>query len=176
MHGRNRGLQLERAHRPRRQRALDQADPLADARLVPECPVLLGEGHQRAVAAGAGGTTSVGEQHQRQQPGHLTGLGQALVQLTRQANRLVCQPYVVQACPGGIAVAFGEDQVQHVRDCGYPVRKLLGLGDAEACPDLPESGLRPADALSHRGLGHQERAGDLSGAQPGHSSQRQGDL
>jgi hypothetical protein len=49
----------------------DEADALANLALIPQRPVLLGQRYERSVAAETGGTSSVGQQHQREQTGHL---------------------------------------------------------------------------------------------------------
>ena len=66
-------------------------DPLGDGRRVPAAAVLLGERDQRAVRAGPRRTAGVGQQHQREQPGDLAVVGQALAQLPGQADRLARQ-------------------------------------------------------------------------------------
>jgi hypothetical protein len=165
--GRDRRLQLVGAHRPGRQGGLQQPDTLGDGCPVPQRPVLVGQRHQRAVGAGAGGPTGVGEQHQRQQPGHLAGRGQVPVQLAGQVDRLVGQGQVGQAAPGAGGVALGEDQVEHVGDGGDPAGQLLGRGQGEPGPGLPEPGLGPDDPLGHGGLWDQEGPGDLGRAEPG---------
>jgi hypothetical protein len=68
------------------QRPGDEGDALLDRRLVPAVAVLFVEGDEFAVRAGAGGTAGVGEQHQRQQPRHLAGLGEQ--RCTVRVNRM----------------------------------------------------------------------------------------
>ena len=46
----------------------------------------------------------------------------------------------------------------------------------ERCSCLDDLLLRPADPLRHRGLGHEEGAGDLGGGETGDRPQRQGQL
>ena len=176
MDGGDRGLQLEGADRPRGQGSLDEPDALADPDLVPERPILLGQRHEGAVAADARRPSGVAEQHQRQQAGHLAGVGQMAVQLAGQPDGLVRQGHVVQPGPGRAGVALGEDQVEDLSRRRDPVGQLFGRRHGEAGVDLPEPGLGAADALRHRRLRHQERPGDLAGAQPADRPQRQGNL
>ena len=56
---------------PPADRAVEQRGALGDQRPVPAGPVLLGQRDQLAAGAGAGRPAGVGEQHQREQAGHL---------------------------------------------------------------------------------------------------------
>ena len=66
--GGDRGLELELAAPLAGQRGLQDRDALRDQVGVPQAAVLLGERHEGAVRAGAGGAARVVEQHQREQP------------------------------------------------------------------------------------------------------------
>ena len=66
---RDRRLQLIRADRPLGQRAGNQRDAVGDRALIPERSILLVEGYQLAVRAGARGAARVREQEERKQAG-----------------------------------------------------------------------------------------------------------
>ena len=70
MHCGDRRLQLVRADRSLRQRAADERDALGDQCAIPERAILLVERDELAVGRCAR-PARVGEQHQREQPGHL---------------------------------------------------------------------------------------------------------
>ena len=53
-----------------------------------QATVLLGEWNQVAVGAGTRRAAGIGEQHEGEQPGHLAVIGEPLVQLTGQPDRL----------------------------------------------------------------------------------------
>ena len=59
---------------------------LGDEAGGPQVAVLLGEGHQLAVDAGAGRSPGVGEQHEGEQAGHLGVVGQGVVHAPGQAD------------------------------------------------------------------------------------------
>ena len=62
-------------------------------------------------------------------------------------------------------MTLGVDEVDHVQDAVQPIRELVRVRDPVGDPgglDLP---LRPDEPLVHRGLGGQERAGDLGDLQ-----------
>jgi hypothetical protein len=58
----------------------------------------------------------VGQQHQREQPGHLAVLGQLRVHHPGQPDRLAREVGTVQIAARGGGVALVEDQVEHVQD------------------------------------------------------------
>jgi hypothetical protein len=76
-------LVATRSH-PGGQALAHQPVALGDHRRVPGPTVLLVEGDQFAAGRNPGGAASLGEEHQRQQPGHLTVLRH---QGTDQASR-----------------------------------------------------------------------------------------
>jgi hypothetical protein len=69
-------LQLVRTGAPGAQRLFEQVFTFGDHRRVEAAAVLLGAQHDLAALVGAGGQAGVGEQQQRQQPGHLGLAGQ----------------------------------------------------------------------------------------------------
>jgi hypothetical protein len=72
-------LQLVGPGRAAAERAGDQGHALGDAGGVPQAAVLFGHRDQVAVRAGARRAPRVGEQHEREQPGHLAVIGQQAV-------------------------------------------------------------------------------------------------
>ena len=67
------------------------ATPSAIEAAVPEGAVLLGQRDELAVGAGAGGPPGVGEQHEREQTGHLGIVGQRRVHAAGEADGLARQ-------------------------------------------------------------------------------------
>jgi hypothetical protein len=170
------GLYLVLADRPGAEGAGEQGLPFGYAGGVPAAAVLLVERHDHPVGTGAGIAAGVGEQHQAEQSGGLGVVGQESVQESGQPDRLGGEVDVVEGRPGACRVALVEQQVQHVTDHAEPLLALLagrwlepGSGGADAL-------LRPADPLSDGGLRHQERRGDLRGAQAGDRAQREREL
>ena len=72
----DRGLHLVRPDGGGGQRVGDEGESLGGGGPVPEAAVLLGERDEAAVGAGAGRAAGVGQQHERQQAGHLAVVGQ----------------------------------------------------------------------------------------------------
>ena len=169
-------LQLVGAGRAARQRFGEQRGPLGDLLPVPLGPVLLGQRHQRPVRLGAGGPPRVGQQHQRQQAGHLAVLGQQPAQPAGEPDRLPRQRRDRQLLPVAGAVALAEDQVQHVQHGLQPLGPLRRGRDAEIGPGLDDRLLGPADPLRHGRLRHAERRGDLRRRQAADRTQGQRDL
>ncbi len=81
------GLEQVRPQRRAGQRRLDQLDPLVDQSAVPLRTVLLVQRHQVAGRRRTCLPAGVGQQHQREQPGHLAVLGQLRVHHPGQPDR-----------------------------------------------------------------------------------------
>ena len=173
MDRRDRGLELIRADRRLGQGRADQRDPLLDGGRSQSASILLGERNQGAVVADTRRPAGIGEEHQGEQPGDLTVLGQQAPQLARQPDRLRAQFDPLERRTRARGVALVEDQVQDVEHGAEPVAPFRGRGHPELGAAFADPLLRPADPLGHRRLGHQERAGDLRGRQPADGSQRQ---
>ena len=73
-------------------------------------------------------------------------------------------------------MALGEDQVDHGEHGPQPVGQLGGAGDPVGDVVGLDLLLGPDDPLGHRGLGHQERLGDLGGLEAGDEPEREGDV
>ena len=98
---------------------------LVDQRVVPGAAVLLAEGDELAVRRDAGRATGLGEQHQRQQAGHLAVLGEQRADQTRQPDRLGGQVGTHGVGVGaGREVALVEDEEQHGEHAGDPRRQV----------------------------------------------------
>ena len=121
------------------------------------------------------GPPGLGEQHQRQQPGHLRVGGQAGPQHPGQPDGLAGQVGAGQVRAAAGRVALVEQQVQHVQHGAQPARPLVRRGQPERLVGRLEGGLGPADPLAHGFLWHQEGGGDLPGGQPAHRAQRERD-
>ena len=94
----------------------------------------------------------------------------------READGFVAQDRAHEVGAGGRRVALVEQQVEHgehrARALGQQVRRRDAVRDAGVA-DLV---LGPHEPLRHRRLGHEERACDLGGREPGERAQRQRDL
>ena len=95
---------------------MTSADALADDVPIPAPAVLLGERDQSAVGRGAGRTSGIGQQHERQQPRDLAVVGQQAVEVAAKPDRLGRQVGALQVGTGARRVALVEDQVQDVQD------------------------------------------------------------
>ena len=93
---------------------------LGDQRAVPAAAVLLVQRHQLA-AGDPGRAAGLGEQHQREQPGHLGLVGQQGAQDPRQPDRLGGELVADRRGVGrGREVALVEDQVEHGEHAVHP--------------------------------------------------------
>ena len=124
VHGGDRGLELVRAERRRLQRVRDERNALFDERLVPEGAVLLGEWDQRAVGAGTRRAPRVGEQHEREEPGHLAVVGEQAADFAGEADGFTREIRTLQIGARRRGVALVEDQVQHLQHDAQPVGEL----------------------------------------------------
>ena len=175
MHGVDRGEDLvaTRSH-PGGQALAHQPMTLGDQRRVPGPTVLLAEGDELAARRDPGGAAGLGEEHQRQQPGHLTVLRHEGTDQAGEPDRLGGQVLTDGIGVGtGRQVALVEHQEQDGEDAGDADREILRgrhpIGDASRL-DL---GLRAGDPLAHSGLLHQEGTGDLGHGQTADHAQRQ---
>ena len=81
------------------------------------------------------GSPSVGEQHQRQQPGDLALVGPQRAQHAGQPDRFGGQLGALQGRAGAGGIALVEDQVQHMQHDAEPVGQLrLGAAVRTDCP------------------------------------------
>ena len=111
------------------------ATPSAICCLIPERPVLLRERNQLASCARSRETTSIGQQHEREQSSDLRVVRLQIVDDPRQAHRLVRQIAPAQIGPGAARVALIEDEVQDVQNGAQALRSLLGESAAgRECP------------------------------------------
>ena len=153
------------------QRAVEQRSPFLNLRCVPQRTVLVGQQHQVAVAE-PGVPAGVVKQHQRQQPVRLGLVRHQPGQRSPEPERLGREV----ATGGRGRIALVEDQVDDREHGRQSVRQQVGGRHAEGDSgglDLP---LGPDEALRHRRLADQERAGDLRGCQSPERPQRQRDL
>jgi hypothetical protein len=176
VHRGDRGLDLVRAGWSPRQRLADQRHALGDLVGVPAAAVLLRHGDQRAVRPGARRPARVGEQHQREEPGHLAVLREQAVHDPGQPDRLGRQLGALQVRAGRAGVPLVENQVEDVQDRREPCRALLGRGHAERDAAVLDGLFGPADPPGHGRLRHQERAGHLHCGQTADRAQGERDL
>ena len=169
------GLHLVLPHPPPAQRLGDEGHALGDEPPVPERPVLLGQGHQLAVGAGAARTPGVGQHHEGEQAGDLGVLGQGRPHRPGQPDGLAGQVGPSQVGTAAAGVALVEQQVEDVQHRPQPLVPLSGGREAERLVRSLDPGLGPADPLRHRRLGDQERRRDLAGGEAADRPQGEGD-
>ena len=78
-----------------------------------------------------------------------------------EADRLLAQVGPHQVVAGGGDVALGVDEVDHVQHAAEPLGQLVVGGHPVGDPGRLHLPLGPDQPLVHRGLGGQERPGDL---------------
>jgi hypothetical protein len=171
--GGDRRLQLVRPQGRGGQRRLRQLGALVDQRPVPADAVLLVQRHQVAGRRRARLPAGVGQQHQREQPGHLAVVRQLRVHHPGEPDRLAGEVGAVELAAGRGGVPLIEDQVEHVQDDLQPLLALDVVGQAERAARGPDALLGAADPGRHGGLGDQERAGDLGRGQAADRAQRE---
>jgi hypothetical protein len=81
-----------------------------------------------------------------------------------------------QGWAGAGRVPLVEDQVEDGQDRPQAIREIGLARDPIGDAGVADLALRADDALRHRGLGYQERSGDLRRAQPAQQPQRECDL
>jgi TfoX/Sxy family transcriptional regulator of competence genes len=120
---------------------------LAEAADPTACRKLMAEALAFVAAAVSSGGRGVGEQDQREQPGHLGFAGHQAVQQPGEPDRLGGEVARVQARPGTGGVALVEDQVQHVQNHAEPAGPLGRWWQHEPGADVADALLGPADPL-----------------------------
>ena len=93
-----------------------------------------------------------------------------------EADRLDAEVGAHEGVPARRRVALVEHEVDDGEHGAEPVGELGVVGDAVGDVGGADLLLRPHQALRHRRLRHEERAGDLVGLQPAEQAQREGDL
>ncbi len=169
-------LHLVRAWSPATEHRLDQCGRLGNRRGVPQRAVLVGEQHDLAEGVGAGTASSVGGQGQCQQPDTLRLVGHQLDQHPGEADRFVGQVDALAQFTHGSVMARREHGVDRCQHGSQPVWHLVFVRHPVGNVRLGDLGLGPADALTDRGLGDQEHAGDVDRRQPADGAQGQRDL
>ena len=176
MYGGDSGLELEPADVSARQNPFQDGDTLEDQATVPQPAVLLGERDQVAALVAAGGVPGLCQQHQGEGARDLVVVGQLLLQLSSEADRLPGQGGVEQHLSGGAGVALVEDQVEHVQEGGYPLRQRVLARQPEARSRGSEGAAGPGQPLRHSAFGHEEGGRDLGCCQSGDGSKGERDL
>ena len=149
---------------------------LGDQRRVPGPAILLVERDQLAARRDPGGAAGLGEEHQRQQPGHLAVLRQELADQPREPDRLGGQVVTNRIGVGaGRQIALVEDEEEDGEDARDASREILRGRHPIRDASRLDLGLGPGDPLAHGGLRHQERSGDLGHGQTTDHAQRQRD-
>src|SRR5262249_18461357 len=142
----------------------------------PQRPVLFCERNEAAVRTCTRRAPRIGQQHQRQQAGHLTIGGQQPPHLAGEADRLGGQLAALQVRAGARRVALVEDQVEHVQDDPQPGGALWLRREAERDAAGLDGLLGAADALSDRRLRDEEGSRDLRRRQAADRAQGEREL
>src|SRR5271165_3248845 len=175
VHGADRckDLVATRSH-PRGQALAYQPVTLGDQRGVPGPTVLLDKGDQFAARRNPGGAAGLSEEHQRQQPGHLTVLRHEGTDQASEPDRLGGQVVTYGIGVGaGRQVALVEDEEQDGEYAGGACREIFRGRHPIRDASRLDLGLRAGDPLPHCGLLHQEGTGDLGHGQTADHAQRQ---
>src|SRR5215472_12035508 len=175
VHGADRGEDLvaTRSH-PGGQALAHQPVTLGDQRRVPGPAVLLVEGYQFAAGRNPGGAAGLGEEHQCQQPGHLTVLRHEGTDQASEPDRLGGQVVTHGIGVGaGRQVALVEDEEEDGEYAGDAGREILRGRHPIRDASRLDLGLRAGDPPPHCGLLHQEGTGDLGHGQAADHPQRQ---
>jgi len=171
----DRRLDLISAHPAVRERRGQDRHAFGNRLLVPRRPFLFGERDQLAVRSRPRRAPGIGQEHQREQPRRLGVAREHAMDGAGQPNRFAGEVAPLQSVADAARIAFVEDQVEHVQHRAQALGPLLAGGHAERDARRLDPLLRPADALRHRGLGHQVRVGDLGRRQAADRPKRQGD-
>src|SRR6266542_895005 len=147
---------------------------LGDQRRVPGPTVLLVECDQFAARRNPGGAAGLGEEHQRQQPGHLTVVRHEGADQASEPDRLGGQVVTYGIGVGaGRQVALVEDEEEDGEYAGDACREILRGWHLIRDASRLDLGLRAGDPPPHGGLLHQEGTGDLGHGQTADHAQRQ---
>ena len=120
------------------------------------------------------GAAGLDEEHQRQQPGHLTVVRHEGTDQASEPDRLGGQVVTYGIGVGaGRQVALVEDEEEDGEYAGDACREILRGRHPVRDASRLDLGLRAGDPLLHGGLLHQEGAGDLGHGQAGDHAQRQ---
>src|SRR5580692_8808270 len=167
VHGVDRGQDLvtTRSH-PGGQALAHQPMALGDQRGVPGPAVLLAEADQFAARRNPGGAAGLDQDHQRQQPGHLTVLRQEGPDQAGEPDRLGGQVVAHRIRAGtGRQVALVEDEEEDGEYAGDAGREILGGRYPVRDASRLDLGLRAGDPPPHGALLHQEGSRDLGHGQ-----------
>jgi hypothetical protein len=175
VNGRDCGLELVWAGPPQAQRALQQPVALVDPGRVPQRAILLLEQHELAAGPGARLAAGVVQEHQGGEAQRLGLIGHQHGEQLREPDRLVAQLAADERVALGGRVALVEDEVQHGEDRADPLGQEMIGRHAEGDAGVPDLGLGAHEALGHRRLWDEERAGDRSGGESAQRTQRQRD-
>ncbi|MGY3407106.1 hypothetical protein ACVWZV_003219 [Bradyrhizobium sp. GM5.1] len=153
----NRGLDLVGPAAAMAYRLVDQREAFRDHRAVPQRTILVVQQDQRAIRGKARGTARMLQQDERRESHDLRLALEQPQQQPRQPDRFLAQRL---SDFGGVAarrIALVEDQIDHRRDNGEPLRALDRARRFKRRPGLRDLGLGTRDALLHRRFRHQER-------------------
>ncbi len=121
-------------------------------------------------------STGVGEEHEREQPGHLSLVGRSGAELPGETDRLGAELYSMQSAASARGVPLVEHQIEHVQDGSQAPGSVDFLGHHEQRPAVADSRLGPADSLRDGRLRHQQAPGDLRRGEAAHRAQGERDL
>ena len=167
----DRRLQLVRARGVKRGGAAQGVEAGRDGVSIPRGPILLLQEQQAPIQPDPRCASGMLQQQQRLQPEHLRLCRQQVRQQRGELDGLVGQ-----IGPGGRRVSLVEDQVEHGEHRVEAVGQFVCVRRADGNARVAHLALGPHQPLRHRGLGDDERAGDLGRLEPADQTQRQGNL
>jgi hypothetical protein len=144
---------------------------VVDQGAIPAAAVLLAEQREAAVGANARCAAGLGQEQQRQQPGHLRLVGHQRCEDPRQADRLAAE---ISLCLGGLP--GGVDEIDDSEHGAQAVGELVLFGDAVGDSGGLDLALGPCETGRHRRFGDEKGACDLLGRQASEESERERDL
>ena len=139
---------------------------------MPHRAVLVGEGHQAAVAL-AGVAARVLEQQQREHRPGLGGVGHEVVQDGGEPHGVSRQVGAQQVRPGAGGVPGGEGEVDRSAHLVETRPELVLERGADRDAGEHDLLLRPRQARRHRRRRDEEQAGDLLGRCPDDEAERE---
>ena len=151
----------------------DQRDALGDRAPGPSgCGPARRAGSSAPSARCARAAPGVGQEHQREQTGDLTVVGQQLVHRPGQADRFGGEVGPDQIRPDDVVYPSLKMRYSTCSTTPSRASRSSSGGRRKAAPAVPDRLLRPADALRHRRLGHEERVRDLGGREAADGAER----
>lgn len=168
VHRLHRSLQLVRAEAVAVQATAHERPALVQLLGVPPRAVLVAQQDEVSVRRDPGASPGVSQEHQCQQAQSLGLVGHELDQHAAEPDRLGAQ-----VVAGHRGRAGGEHETDDGEDGARPVGQVCVAGHPVGDAGVADLALGAHQPLRHRRLGHEERPGDLLGAEPAEQAQRE---